>query len=40
MSNCFAGLDWASKTHALCVVDERGATLERFDIGHDSAGLA
>ncbi len=40
MSNCFAGLDWASKTHALCVVDERGATLERFDIGHDAAGLA
>lgn len=40
MSNYFAGLDWASQTHALCVVDERGGVVERFEITHDAAGLA
>ena len=39
MSNYFAGLDWASKTHALCVIDERGGVVERFDIDHDAGGL-
>jgi transposase len=28
----FAGIDWASKTHAICVVDDRGAITVRFDI--------
>ena len=40
MSNYFAGLDWASQTHALCVLDERGGVVERFDISHDAAGLS
>jgi transposase len=40
MSNYFAGLDWASKTHALCVVDEHGSVVERAEIAHDAAGLA
>jgi len=40
MSSYFAGLDWASQTHALCVVDERGGVVERFEIAHDAAGLA
>jgi len=40
MSNYFAGLDWASQTHALCVVDERGGVVERFEIEHAAAGLA
>lgn len=40
MSSHFAGLDWASQTHALCVVDERGATVERSLIAHDAPGLA
>ena len=40
MNNYFAGLDWASRTHALCVVDERGAVVERFEIAHDAPGLA
>jgi transposase len=39
MSNYFAGLDWASTTHALCVLDERGGVVERFEISHDAAGL-
>ncbi|WP_422934441.1 IS110 family transposase [Sinomonas sp. P47F7] len=28
----FAGIDWASKTHAICVVDDRGAIRIRFEI--------
>jgi len=40
MSNYFAGLDWASQTHALSVVDERGGVVERFEIEHAAAGLA
>ncbi|HEX7440371.1 MAG TPA: IS110 family transposase [Caldimonas sp.] len=39
MSSLFAGLDWASRTHALCVVDAQGAVVERFEIDHDAAGL-
>ena len=40
MSNCFAGLDWASRTHAACVIDERGSVRVHFEINHDAAGLA
>ena len=40
MSICYAGLDWASRTHAVCVIDERGTVLEHFDVSHDAAGLA
>ena len=40
MSSYFAGLDWASHTHAVCVIDERGAVVERFEITHDAPGLA
>ena len=39
MSTFFAGLDWASRTHAVCVIDERGTVCERLDIAHDAAGL-
>lgn len=40
MPRFFAGLDWASRTHALCVIDEQGGIVERFEFTHDSAGLA
>ncbi|MGH8519204.1 MAG: IS110 family transposase [Panacagrimonas sp.] len=40
MSQCFAGLDWASQTHAACVVDEHGSVGVQFEIKHDAAGLA
>ena len=40
MSEYFAGLDWASRTHAVCVIDAHGAVVERFDVDHDAAGLA
>jgi transposase len=40
MSNFFAGLDWASKVHAVCIIDERGGVCERLDIEHNAEGLA
>src|SRR5438034_2124909 len=39
MSACFAGLDWASQTHAVCVIDEHGNIRAQFEINHDAAGL-
>lgn len=40
MSTLFAGLDWASRTHAVCVIDECGAVRAQFEVSHDAAGLA
>src|SRR5438445_9936385 len=40
MSTFFAGLDWASRTHAVCVIDEHGSVRERLDVAHDGEGLA
>lgn len=39
MTKCFAGLDWASQTHAVCVIDARGSVLSQFEVNHDAAGL-
>jgi transposase len=39
MTNCFAGLDWASRDHALCVVEASGAVRDRFEVTHSAAGL-
>jgi transposase len=35
----YAGVDWASRSHAVCVVDERGEPVERFDVEHTEPGL-
>ncbi len=35
----FAGVDWASRRHAICIVDERGEPLERFEVEHTEPGL-
>ena len=35
----FGAVDWATETHAACVVDERGAVVDEFDIDHTSDGL-
>ncbi|MBA2513041.1 MAG: IS110 family transposase [Solirubrobacterales bacterium] len=35
-----AGIDWASETHAVCVVDEHGRRLLQRTIRHDDAGLS
>lgn len=39
-SNVFAGLDWAVRTHAVCVIDASGTVRERFEVAHDREGLA
>jgi hypothetical protein len=36
----FAGIDWATSIHVVCVIDEAGAVLERFEVEHSRAGLA
>ena len=35
----FAGVDWASRAHAVCIIDGQGAVLERFDVEHTGPGL-
>lgn len=35
----YAGVDWASRSHAVCVVDERGEPVERFGVDHSEPGL-
>jgi transposase len=35
----FVGLDWASREHAVCVVDERGAIIAQLTVAHSAAGL-
>lgn len=36
----FAGLDWASRIHAVCVIDAHGSVVLNFEANHDAAGLA
>lgn len=36
----FAGIDWASAEHALCVVDERGARVRERLVDHSESGIA
>jgi transposase len=36
----FAGLDWGSERHAVCVVDREGKIAAHFEVAHDAAGLA
>lgn len=39
MSSVFAGLDWASRIHAVCVIDDRGAVCKQWEVTHDRDGL-
>jgi transposase len=34
------GLDWAKEAHAVCVIDDTGDVVDRFDVPHDRKGLA
>jgi len=34
------GVDWGGGAHAVCVIDAKGMVLDRFEVGHDRAGLA
>jgi len=36
----FAGIDWAMRSHAVCVIDDTGTVLERHEVEHSGAGLA
>jgi transposase len=36
----FVGIDWASKAHELCVVDQEGAIVEQFGFAHTERGIA
>ena len=40
MTAFFAGLDWASQSHAVCIIDDHGTVRERIEIAHNAAGLA
>jgi transposase len=35
----FAGLDWGTATHAVCVVDQAGRVVLRTEVRHDAHGL-
>jgi transposase len=35
----FAGLDWGGERHAVCVIDEAGRIVLRFETDHDAQGL-
>jgi transposase len=35
----YAGIDWAKDAHAICIIDERGQVLDRFEVEHTAAGL-
>ena len=37
---CFAGIDWGSETHQVCIVDRAGTVLGEGAFRHDGAGLA
>ena len=38
--NRFAGIDWASEEHAVCVVDEHGRIKEGSRYAHDERGIS
>lgn len=40
MTKCFAGLDWASRSHQICVIDAGGRVRTEFEVSHDGPGLA
>jgi transposase len=35
----YAGIDWAKRRHAVCVIDEQGQVTVRFEVDHDATGL-
>ena len=36
----YVGIDWATQTHQVCVVDARGDRREQWQVAHSGAGLA
>ncbi len=35
----YAGIDWATGSHAVCVIDDHGTVLERYEVEHTGVGL-
>jgi transposase len=35
----FAGIDWGSSAHAVCVINELGQSMAHFEVKHDAGGL-
>jgi len=35
----FAGIDWASRSHVICVIDAGGSVIERYEVEHTDTGL-
>ncbi|WP_353648306.1 IS110 family transposase [Nakamurella sp. A5-74] len=35
----WAGIDWSSTDHAVCIIDEAGTAIDQFVITHDAPGL-
>jgi hypothetical protein len=35
----FVGVDWAAKTHAVCVLDPAGRPVAAFPVAHTAAGF-
>jgi len=38
-NSVFVGLDWAYRSHAVCVVDAQGSVLKHLTVSHDAQGL-
>ena len=36
----FVGIDWASRAHELCVLDQTGAVIEQFGFAHSERGIS
>lgn len=36
----FVGVDWAYRSHAVCVIDAQGVVLKRMTVAHDQLGLS
>ena len=36
----YAGIDWGGALHAVCVMDETGQVVDRFEVPHTATGLA
>ena len=39
MARIHVGIDWASRDHAVCAIDQDGHQLVRFAVDHDQDGL-
>ena len=35
----YAGIDWASRSHAVCIIDADGSVIGRYEVEHTAAGL-